>query len=161
MFVTPSSQASVDRPSALTAASLEPGASACWQIHRQAQIALPRRLTVQQPTELEPARHRQRRLHVTRGQRALDLKAVLAAIGVDVPAPRKRAADQLDHPIGQVRKVRQRLVLHLAVLAERVPQQMRHVLATRPLPTVGDDMHRAKRTRTTAHTQKIPPPPDK
>jgi hypothetical protein len=125
--------------------------------HRQTQIALAARRAVKQPSQLQPARHRQHRPHVAGRQRALDRKRRLA---VDIAATGKRAADQLDHLIGQVREVRQRLVLDLGALTVGAAQQMRHVLPMRPLPTVGDDMHRARRTTTTAHAATLPPPSD-
>jgi hypothetical protein len=91
-------------------------------------------------------------------QRALDRKRRL---GVDVAAALKRAADQLDHLVGQMREVRERLVLDLAALAIGAPQQVRDVLAMPPPPTVGDDVHRARLTRSTAHTHNLHPEPDR
>ena len=125
--------------------------------HRQRQIALPARRAVKQPRKLQPPRHHQRSLHVASRQRALDRERRLR---VDVAPAGERATDQLDQLIGQVREVGQRLVLDLAALAIGATQQMRDVLAMRPLATVGDDMHRAHRTRSTTHTRNLYRPSD-
>jgi hypothetical protein len=70
--------------------------------HRQAQIALARGLAVQQPRELQPARHHKRRLHVTGPQRALDVKR---RVDLDVLVARERTADQLDRSSGRCERL--------------------------------------------------------
>src|SRR5665213_2369966 len=115
-------------------------------------IAPARRLAVEQPRQIQATSHRQRRYHVPRRQRALDLKRLTSR---DVGLPAQRAADQLDYLRRQVREVRERLVLDLAVLAVGAPQQVCDVLTMPTLTLVGDDMHRTRRTWTTTHTDNI------
>lgn len=63
---------------------------------------------VEQPAQLEPPPHQQGRLHVPRRQRPLDCQRLPSS---DEALPPQRPPDELDHLLGQVREVGDRLLL--------------------------------------------------
>src|SRR5918996_772331 len=108
---------------------------------------------IEQRGELEPAPHKEPRLHVPGRQGPLDREAL--AKGNEALAL-ERQAHELDDLLGQVREVADGLVADLAALAPGAPQQVRDVLALLALPPVGDDVNRASRPRLSPHDTTIP-----
>jgi hypothetical protein len=126
--------------------------------HRQTQLALARAAAVEQPRKPEPPAQRKQRLDVAGRQRARDPEALVEA---DEALALERRAHELDHVLGQVRDIADRLVPDPAALAPGAPQQVSDVLTVLALPPVGDDMDRTSWPRLSAHTSTLPHKPDR